>query len=286
MGVIPGPLIEGPAALRRRPGLFDAAIGPLDLPEPHGRGGGIRYIPRTCGTSRSFPINCSGGSVAGFFKALDDFQDPVDANVFGVYSSLECGRIGFTGSNFEDLAEERLSDGEQGAVERVFWTGETETDTPVEIDSLSETATDITAAAPGSIVDVVATLEDWLYRLQQYGNVGFIHAPARIAAVAGSEDLIVEDSRGVKRTPYGSIWVFGGGYPGTGADGAAPANGGSFLHITGQVAVWRASDVHTYPADQVMDRETNQQDMISEREYAVAYDCHNARISYEPLGSA
>lgn len=286
MGVIPGPLIQGPAALRRRPGLFDSAIGPLDLPDPHGRGGGVTYVPRTCGVAEPYPISCTAQEVAAFTKSLDAFQASVDAQPFGVFSSLECGSIGFTGTEFESLSEERLGDGEQHAVEFAFWTGEALDGTDLGIDSLSEIATDITASDSLSIVSVVSDLEDWLYRQQRYGNVGFIHAPVKVAAYAAAQRQIVEDSRGVKRTPYGSIWVFGGGYPGTGADGAAPPSGGAFLHITGQVAVWRASSVWTSPAEQVLDRDTNQQVIISEREYAAAYDCHNARITFDPLGAS
>lgn len=283
MGIIPGPVITGPEPLRTRYGLFTAAVGPLDLPEPQGRGGGVRYIPRTCGTANTFPIACENEQVSSFTKALDEFQEAVEALPFGVFASLECGSVGFTASEIENLARERLDDGEQHATEQTFWTGRTDLAVETGINSLEDSATDITAADPLAIESAVADLEDWLYRQQEYGYVGFIHAPVRVAAVAANSHLVIDD-RGIKRTPYGSIWVFGGGYPGTGADGEVPPNGGSFMHITGQVAVWRAAEPFVYPANDVFDREANQRLMIAEREYAVGFDCHNARILFNPLG--
>jgi hypothetical protein len=60
--------------------------------------------------------------------------------------------------------------------------------------------------------------------------------------------------------------------------------GGAFLHITGQVQVWRSSSEFVYPADQTMNRTTNQRLLIAEREYAIGFDCFNGRAEFDPLG--
>src|SRR5690606_41267912 len=60
-GIVPGPLITAPEPLGRRYGLLAGAAGPIDLP-PHGAGGGVRYVPVTCGEAHSWPIECVEGA--------------------------------------------------------------------------------------------------------------------------------------------------------------------------------------------------------------------------------
>jgi hypothetical protein len=103
-----------------------------------------------------------------------------------------------------------------------------------------------------------------------------------VAAHAGAANLVIHERDGrTARTPFGSIWVFGGGYPGT---GPGLPSGGAFIHITGQISAWRSAEPEIYPVDQVMDRATNQRLLLAEREWAVAYDCFNGRAAFDPLG--
>ena len=106
-----------------------------------------------------------------------------------------------------------------------------------------------------------------------------------VAAYAAAEYLVIDDGP-VKRTPYGSIWVFGGGYPGTGDGGAAPPVGGAWIFVTGQTTVWRSPDVFVYPTDQTMDRATNQRRLLAERSYAIGFECLLGRTVFDPLGSS
>lgn len=279
MALIPGPLITAPEPLRRRYGLFTAASGPLDLPA-RGEGGGVRYIPVTCGPGRPYGVNCYGGEVAAPAKPLDSVDDATSAGVFLALATVACNAVGFTEAEYQTMARRRLANGEQGAVEEAFWTGLDFEDNALETGGLAENAETVTIHDDLDMIHIVAALEDYAYRQQGYGNVAYIHAPVIANAFAAEANLIVQDGP-LQRTPYGSIWVFGGGYPGTGASGAAPPAGGTYLHITGQTTVWRSPEENVYSA---LDQNTNERLVVAERAYAVAYDCFNGRALFDPLG--
>lgn len=283
-GIIPGPLIPGPEPIGRRYGLLSAAAGPIDLP-PHGRGGGVRYVPVTCGEATPYPIDCSGGFVDHAEKDVDSETPVFDARPFMVTASIECGSVGYTEAQNEARVQRRLANGEQGAAELALWTGATSVGgTSLDIENLQDSAVDV-AVDSSDFTAVLAGLEDWLYLQQGYGNIGYLHAPVLTAAWAGDHHAVEKDGP-LKKTPYGSIWIFGGGYPGTGAGGAEPPAGGAYIYITGQVTVWRASDVFTYPPEQTMDRSTNQILLLAEREYAIGFDCVVGRALFNPLGGS
>ncbi len=285
MGINPGQLINGPEPIRRRYGLFTAASGPVDIPLPHGRGGGVRFIPVTCGVAHPYPIGCYSGEVEvpEEGKPADPSDMEFESGVFSVIASEECGSVGFTAPEFEAKVRRRLDNGEQGAAELALWTGQDENGNSLDIPHLAETTDTVAVSDPLEIQAVVAALEDWAYRVHGYGHAAYIHAPVAAAAWAGEAGLVRQEGP-LKVTPYGSIWVFGGGYPGTGAAGAAPPTGGLYLHVTGQVQVWRAPEPFVYPANQTMNRVTNQHLLIAEREYAISFDCVNGRALFDPLG--
>ena len=285
MGIIPGPLVEGPQAVGSRYGLLTVASGPIDLPE-HGRGGGVRYKERTCGEAHPYPIDCSGGGVVPTAKDGDPDNAVFEALPFVVYASIECGSIGYTSQEFIDKVRARLTLGEQGAAELALWTGFTAASGGIDLGivSLSETTDDIPVANNADPAAVLAAIEAWIYRTQGYGGVAYIHAPVEAASWFGEAYLVIEKN-GIKYTPFGSIWVFGGGYPGTGAGGAAPPAGGFYMYVTGQTTVWRSADIFTYPVPQTLDRTNNQYFLLAEREYAIGFDCGAGRILFDPLGS-
>src|SRR5690606_15444593 len=154
--------------------------------------------------------------------------------------------------------------GEQGAAELALWTGLDPDGNALGIPHLAETTDTVTVSNPMEIQAVVAALEDWAYRVQGHGHVAYIHAPVAVAAWAADADLVIDDGP-LKRTPYGSVWIFGGGYPGTGASGAPAPDGGAYIHVTGQVQVWRSPESFVYPTNQTMNRTTNQRLLIAER---------------------
>lgn len=284
MGIIPGPLIAGPEPLGKRYGLLSAASGPIDM-ETHAKGGGYRYVPVTCGEAHTYAVDCSGGLVVHGEKDGDSENAEVDTGAFVVYASLLCGSVGYSAEEFRTKVERRLLNGEQGAAEYALWTGLAADATPLGIENLDDEGSAVSVAIDTDLASVVSALEAYAYFTQGYGNTAYIHAPVSVAAWAASNHLIVKDGP-LLRTHFGSVWVFGGGYPGTGANGTAPPAGGAYLYVTGQTTVWRSSDIFTYPVDQTMDRETNQHFLVSEREYAIGFDCFAGRALFDPAGGS
>jgi hypothetical protein len=288
-------LIPGPEPIQRRYGLFTAASGPVHFSTPHGRGGGVRYAPVSCGEAHPYPIGCYEGDVqreSGLIqwrtgdaptKPRDPDNGEVDTGVFAVVASIECGTVGYTAAEDAERVRRRLRNGEQGAVEYALWTGIDQSGNDLDILNLSETAEDIFITDPDTLVELVSALEDYAYRDQNYGHTAFIHAPVSVSAWAAEANLVLHDGK-LQRTPYGSIWVFGGGYPGTGESASNAPVGGAYVHITGQVQVWASPDEFIYPVDQTMDKAHNQRLLIAEREYSVGFECFNGRAEFDPLG--
>lgn len=288
MSIIPGELIPGPEPIQRRYGLFTAANGPVDLPTPYGRGGGVRYTPVSCGAAHPYPIGCyETGEQRDTSSAPEKPRDPdngeVDTGVFAVIASIECGTVGYTAEEDTERVRRRLRNGEQSAVEYALWTGTDQAGRDLDILNLSDTAEDVFITDPDTLVELVSALEDYAYRDQNYGHTAYIHAPVSVSAWAAEANLILHDGK-IQRTPYGSIWVFGGGYPGTGESASNAPTGGAYVHITGQVQVWGSSDEFIYPVDQTMDKAHNQRLLIAEREFSVGFECFNGRAEFNPLG--
>lgn len=263
---------------------MSAAAGPIDITDVHAKGGGYRYIPVTCGTANTWAIDCSGGQVLQTVKEMDPENAEVDTGSFVVYSSLECGAVGYTSQEFKDKVERRLLNGEQGAAEYALWTGLGADGTPLGIENLTDSGQTVTPGDPSSLPSVISALEEYAYLTQGYGNIAYIHAPVSVSSWTGNHYLFVQKG-GITYTPYGSIWIFGGGYPGTGPGGVAPPLGGAYIYITGQTTVWRSPDIFTYPVEQTMDRTNNQHHLLSEREYAIGFDCFAGRALYDPVGA-
>lgn len=254
MALMPGPVVAAPQPRGLRYGLITAANGPLELP-PHGAGGGVRYDPLSCGVAYTFPVECDDTPPS---KTFDDGDTLVTASPLAVYAGYVCGAAGYDQAYIEAKVRRRLENGEQGAVEAAL------------ADLLAAASpTPLVAPDPTSIASVFGDAEQWLYGQVGYGQVGYIHAPLRYAAAAGSVGVLVRDGV-LWRTHLGTIVVFGD-YPDTGV-----------LYVTGQVTLWRSTEVDVPALGQILDRSTNQQYALAERAYAVAWDCHTGAITYDP----
>lgn len=266
MAMIPGLEVAPPEPLRARYGLFTAASGPLDLPA-HGEGGGVRYVPLTCGEAYAYGVTCYDPGDAPE-KPLDSDNAEIDTGVFGVLSTLNCSAVGYTLEEYQLKLRRRLEGAEQAAAERALWTGQDFEGNPLGIRSLDSEAEDIPAGYdPGLITDVIGALERYAYTLNGYGYQAYIHAPVEVAAFGHESGQVLKDGNRLV-TPMGSVWSFGA-YP-----------GGSII-ITGQTTVWRAGDVQMYDA---FDRITNERLLVAERAYAVGFDCLAGRAEFDPLG--
>jgi hypothetical protein len=264
--IIPSLIVAAPEPLRRRYGLFDAAAGPLDLPA-HGEGGGIRYVPLTCGTAYAYGIDCYNTDNPAPAKPLDSDNEEIETGSFVVLSTLNCSAVGYTLDEYRTKVRRRLEGAEQAAVEDAFWTGADFESNSLGIRSLAGTAEDVDPGYdPGLITDVLGALERYAYTEQGYGFQAVVHAPVEVAAFAAEAGLVVPDGTR-KVTPMGSVWDFG----------AYPAGN---VIITGQTTVWRTPDITIYDA---FDNATNERLLVAERGYAVSFDCFAGRAEFDPL---
>lgn len=265
MAIIPGMAVQAPERLRRRYGLFDAASGPLDLPA-HGEGGGVRFVPVSCGRSLAYGVACYEPGDAPV-KPLDGDAEEVATGVFVALATLNCGSVGYTTAEYEAKVRRRLEGTEMASVEEAFWTGEDYQGNDLGILNLDSAASSIgTGYDPGLITDVVGALERFAYTENQYDGAAYIHAPVEVAAFAAEAGLIVNDGQR-KVTPLGSVWAFGA-YP-----------SGEVI-VTGQTTVWRSSEIQVYSS---FENATNEIVVVAERAYSVAFECFAGRAEFNPL---
>lgn len=267
MALVPAPIVPAPEPLRARYGLFTSAAGPLDLSR-HGEGGGVRYVPETCGAAYPYGVTCYGPGNPAPAKPHDSDNAEVESGVFAVLSTINCGAPGYTREEYRNKALRRLEGGEQSAVEAAFWDGLDLAGDPLNILTLTGPDTDLVTGAwdEGLVTDVIGALERYAYTIQGYGYQAYIHAPVEVAAFGHEAGLVLKDGNRLV-TPMGSIWSFG-------------AYGSGSIVITGQTTVWRAPEIQVYDA---FDRETNEVLVVAERTYAVTYDCFAGRAKFDPL---
>jgi hypothetical protein len=249
-----------------RYGLFQAAVGPLELPI-HARQGGLQYVNEICGEGFGYEVNCIDALDP---KTFDSGLEIVTGVPFVVYSTILCGSVGFTQAEFNAMAVSRLLSVEQTIVEQVFSSGAVG-----QAPSLANNTPAATIIATGGVsaVDVVSELENAIYCTSQYGPPAYLHMPLAVINELISEHLLSWD--GTRwRTPMGSI-VSAGCYSNLDPAGAAAADGTFWIYATGQTAIFRSpdSEIFVAPVEGTLDRTTNQQLILAEREYVVTFEC-------------
>lgn len=259
MTFLPATVVAAPEPLGLRYGLLTAAAGPLELPE-HAAAGGVTYEPVSCGSARLYDTDCPTGRTPTP-KVYDTGDELVSAASIVIYATYQCGAAGHTGQQMQDKLLRRLANGEQSAAERALG---------VQLAAaVTADGTVLLAPDPTSITSVVGELEQWLYGggagEAGYGNIGYLHVPFRLSAYL---DPVVFRDGAFWRTRVGTRVVIGD-YP----DGE--------IYISGHVTVWRSPEVMLPPAEQVLDRTTNQWRGLAEREYAIAWDCHAAVAAFD-----
>jgi hypothetical protein len=275
MAVLPNMRVEvrrpGAARPAVRYGLFTVvqAMGLFSDQLPvNARQGGLEYQTAVC----SLPL----GYETGCFDTLatKDAGTPpslIQGDPFVVRSPLTCAVVGLTEERLQAFLRERQFAGEQATLERIFSDG---------LVGINPSLANSTPAVPllaasADIVAAIGLLEEDLYA--NYGLPGVLHLPVRAMEYAKSAHLIDQDPAGVWRTPMGTA-VVGGNYSGLGPAGQVPAAGAQYLYITGQVAIWRASDAELFatPLRDALNRSTNQVIAQVEREYLLTYECRAA----------
>lgn len=308
MGPIRLPVDQQPTPGPLRYGLFTVApprtIFPTDgdanLAE-HAFGGGLYYYPQGCGAARLYEVECDTPTTPGT-KPFDADRAEVAVLPFVVYASMVCGPRGTSPAYMTSKTGQRLFSSEQHAVEFALMTGGGVNAAPRIDDPAGPYGAPVDvggALTYPTITDAVSALEAYAYRTVPYGYHAVLHAPSSLAAYAAEAHLIATAAEfgpvwgvpgvtvfddtpevarmdPVLRTPLGTRWVFGGGYPGTGPNGLAPAAGKSYLWITGQVSLWRAAVWSPPDPMQVFDRGVNQLKTVAERPYLATFDCFHA----------
>lgn len=251
-----------------RYGLFRVATGPLDLPV-NARSGGLQYEISTCTLPLGYEVECQDSHNT---KVISTGVTTVTGAPFIVYSAIQCGTVGLVDWGQERVQRflfDQLVAGEQATVENIISTG-----LVGQFPSLQSGAVNL-GPAQGP-VQAVSILEDWLYA--RYGLTGVIHAPMEAAAYLKGAHLIEMDGNlnsGVWRTDVGTA-VSMGNYSGVGPTGQV----GTWMYITGQVAIWRTPDSELFvpPMGQVINRSTNVITIVMEREYVLTFDCYSAAV--------
>jgi len=282
-------LVEGgPSFTPLRFGLLTAAELPATLPREWTHG--TMRVTRVCGPASSTAmIPCSGTPVTG--EPTGDGIDVWTEDVFRVYGWEPCSPVGF-GDDLADLkrrAEQRLTDGEARAVERVFWTGHP-TDGPATtvyphlaadavVSGLPQgavtptkqlAATEVTSSAV-TPAEAVALLEGYLGEC--YGGEGVIHVPRAALALLDNAYVVRREGEQLRTLAGNRVAAYSGGaYPGP--DGVAPGAGTGWFYATGAVQVKRGQlqDLGSQPGE-IVGREQNTTLYLVYRLYSVTFDC-------------
>jgi hypothetical protein len=267
------PVAKPTASLPLRYGLFQAAIGPLDLPV-HGRNGGVHYELGLCGEGFGYEVECIADQNSKAAAWTENGLTSVTGLPFIVFATMQCGSLGYTFEEERAFVLERLKGVEQAVVEELFSTS-TLGQGPGLV--TADGITTVTGAGD-TVGDVLSELERARYcgftgNLTQYGPPGILHVAIPVFNELKVEHLIEFD--GTRwRTPIGTV-VSTGCYANNDPAGAAPADGVFWMYLTGQTTVWRTPDsqVQIAPVEGSLDRATNQFMMLAEREYVVAFEC-------------
>jgi hypothetical protein len=269
VATIPPLLVEKPTPeFPLRYGLFQAAVGPLDLPE-NARNGGLQYLDAMCGPGFGYAIACLPDQAT---KTFGNNLETVLGVPFIVGATFTCAPVGLSDAEIKAFGAQRLLSVEQTIVEQVFSSGDFS-----QAPSLANNpaVVDLTATSPNAVtpVEVISVLERAGYCTQPYGPPLYLHMPIPVFNELKSAHLIEFDGKRW-RTPMGSV-VVGGCYAGETPAGAAPADGTFWVYATGQTTIWRTPDEELFvaPVEGYLDRTFNQVNMLVEREYVVTFEC-------------
>ena len=267
------PVAKPTASMPLRYGLFQAAIGPFDLPV-HGRNGGVQYQLALCDEGFGYEVECIAAQNSKAASWTENGVTTVTGLPFIVFATMQCGTVGYTFEEERGLVLERLKGVEQSVVEEVFSTS-TFGQGPGLV--AADGITTVTGAGD-SVVNVLSELERARYcgftgNTAQYGPPGILHVAIPVFNELKSQHVLEFD--GTRwRTPMGTV-VSAGCYANNDPAGAAPADGVFWMYLTGQTTIWRTpdSEVQIAPVEGSLDRATNQYLMLAEREYVVTYEC-------------
>lgn len=198
----------------------------------------------------------------------------ITGDPFTVVATEECLPVGYTLEQLNERARRRLRTNEQGAVERVIWTG-AQGNNP-NLAGSSPTVLGGSDTTPVDIVTAVGLIEEWYGQAHTGDGPAFVHANRRVASLA--QRFAQATTFGtIKQTPLQHTWVFGEGYPLTGPANAAPAAGGAWIFVTSPVTV-RRTEIRTNAG---MAYRQNLPHHQAERSYVVSWHCAVAAVQVD-----
>lgn len=264
-------IFNGPAEIEPPPpppvpyGIFNAALGPMPFPSPNAQGGGVIYVPDAC-EDDVFLYSMQCPPITGT-KTFSAIETAVSGAPFGLITSYTCGAIGFSFEEAERRVRIRMQLREQRGVEKRIWQGSSgELGT---VTGLFRNATNLGAASCPA--EAVSSLEQTLADNGVVG--GIIHARVGMATHFGADHILEHPKPNYCTTPYGTPYVFGQGYDGTGPTGQAVTSSTEWLYASGRVLIWQDPEVWVPPPREVLDKSGNQLSLVAERVYAVAIEC-------------
>lgn len=211
-------------------------------------------------------------------KSANVGQEYRGATPFTVYAEFECTPIGV--GDAQNVARDALARVEQRQVEAAFWTGAAGGQDVVfpHLAGDAEVAAGEVVLQPAAspLVTGGADVAHALGALEQeladcYSGQGLIHVPRSALPTLAAWNLI-EDRDGALYTLAGNRIVAGAGYTGSGPDGAAPADGTTWIYATGPVWGYR-SEVFVSQIRDSLNRSVNTLQMLAERTYLIGFEC-------------
>jgi hypothetical protein len=199
------------------------------------------------------------------------------ATPFTVYARFDCSPIGM--GDAQTVAQDALARVEQMQVETAFWTGVAGGQAVVfphlaaDGEVIEGEVVLQTVASPvvtgADVAHAIGLLEQEL--AECYAGQGLIHVPRSALATLAAWNLVTEIDGGLF-TPGGNRIVAGGGYPGTGPDGEAPAAGTTWIYATGAAWGYRSNVFFSQVRDS-LNRSSNTLQMLAERNYLIGFEC-------------
>lgn len=207
------------------------------------------------------------------------------ATSFAIVAEFDCSAVG--NAQAEQTARDALGAAEPWQMERAFWTGQAGGQTvvfphlaanqniidPNQGNVVIQTAATTVTGVSGDLLNpalALGLLEQGL--ADCYGGVGVIHMPEMALPTFDAWGLVKQQGA-VLRTANGNKVAVGGGYRGTGPDGASRAANSSWIYITGNVFGFRSAPRIRATGAQAFDRSTNTIKMIAERTIVLGWEC-------------
>lgn len=238
----------------------------MPFPSPPAVGGGVQYVPDTCSDDvYLYSMQCP--PVSGS-KTYFGVEAAISGAPFSVVATYSCAAIGFSFEEAQQRIRTRMSLHEQRAVERRVWQGQSAAGLGA-ITGLFRGATDLGASSCPT--DAVAKLEQ---ALADNGIVGgLIHARPYMSAHLANSHLLERAPGNRLTTMRGTPVCFGEGYDGTGPAGQAVTTTVEYMYATGRVLIWQDAEVAIPPPGQVLNRSSNELNLLGEKVYAVVIEC-------------